>query len=369
MIILKTTFKTIKIDDFKIYKNKFHRPYLIAEIGVNYYDIAKKEKIDLIEAAKLMIKGAKKAGCNAIKFQSYTAEKLASKYATAFWDTKIIKEKNQIQLYKKYDKLSKDEYIDLQYYAKKFNINFLTTVFDEDLVDELDDFLNTYKIASADLTNYILVKKIAKTEKTILLSTGAAKFKEIKRTIRWIEEEKNHNIIPLHCVLSYPTKNKDAYFGYIKNLDKQLAYPIGYSCHIIPEIGMPHLITAWLLGAKVIEKHFTLDKSLVGNDHYHAFDAEDGVLFNKEVKKILTLYGNDNKREIIDSEKIARKNARRSLFAKKRIKKGDLIKIDQITAKRPAGVGIDAEFASKIIGKIAKRDIDKDDPLNFRYFI
>ena len=357
----------ISLGSRKIYKTKFEEPYLIAEIGVNYYDVAKKEGLELVEAAKLMIDAAKDARCDAVKFQTYKAEQLASKYATAFWDRSLIKESNQIELYRKYDKLSMDEYRELIKYSQTKGVKFVTTVFSEDFVDIFDSYLSYYKVASADLTNYVLVKKIAKMKKPILLSTGASNMEEIVRAIRWIEEEGNSQIIPLHCVLSYPTSTENAYLGYIKHLDLSLPYPVGYSCHVVPEKGMPHLIWAWLLGAKVIEKHFTIDKTLPGNDHYHAFDVEDGKIFRETVKKIIKMYGTDLNRYLIPAEGIARKNARRSLFAKKTLNAGDVISLKNITAKRPAGVGINSEFAELIIGTKAKKKIEKDEPLKFEY--
>ena len=148
MISLNKSIEPIRIGDLNIYKTRFFKPYLIAEIGVNYYDIAEKHKISIIDAAKLMIDKAKSAGCNAVKFQTYKAKRLASKYATAFWNKTIIKENNQIELYKKYDKLNKEDYIELHNHAKRIDLEFITTLFDEDLVDELDEFLNSYKIAA-----------------------------------------------------------------------------------------------------------------------------------------------------------------------------------------------------------------------------
>ena len=365
---MKGVIEPIILGKTQIYKSKMHKPYLIAEIGVNYYDIAEKENIELIEAAKMMIDGAKEAGCNAVKFQTYKAEQLASKYATAFWDRNIIKESNQIELYKKYDKLNMDDYIELIKYSCNKGIDFVTTVFSEDYVDIFDESLSYYKVASADLTNYILIKRIAKTNKPVLLSTGASNMDEIVRAIRWIETEGNHAIIPLHCVLSYPTSSQDANLGYIKYLDSALPYPVGYSCHVVPIKGMPHVVWAWLFGAKIIEKHFTLDKNLPGNDHYHAFDVEDGKLFNKTIEQIIKMYGSDANRYILASEEMARKNARRSLFAKRDLKRGDIITIDDVTAKRPANIGIDVEFAELIIGKKIKKDVKEGDLLKFNFF-
>jgi sialic acid synthase SpsE len=357
----------IQLGNRKIAKTGLQKPYLIAEIGVNFYDIAESEKIDPFDAATLMIDEAKKAGCDAVKFQAYKAHRIASKYAKPIWDTSIIEERSQIKLYEQYDKFDLEDYEELKQHANKKNVQFLATLFDEKFVDDLD--LDIYKIASLDLTNYPLIKKIAKNNKPILLSTGASQTEEIYRAIRWIKEEGNNKIIPLHCVLSYPTDSKDANLGYIKFLDETLKYPVGYSCHVVPKPGMPHLITAWLLGAKVIEKHFTLDKTLPGNDHYHAFNVEDGIKFNEQVEEIITLYGKDDSREIIESEKKARVNGRRCLFLKKDVKKDEKISLEKITAKRSAGVGIDASLIEMILGKRASNNLGKNEPLHFKDII
>ena len=147
------------------------KPFLIAEIGVNFYDIAKKEGISDMDAAKLMIDEAKKCGVDAVKFQSYKAETIASRNSPAYWDLSEEPTTSQFELFKKFDKFGVEEYRQLADYCKNVGIMFLSTPFDFASVDYLDDFMDIYKISSSDLTNIPFIKYIASTNKPILLST------------------------------------------------------------------------------------------------------------------------------------------------------------------------------------------------------
>ena len=134
-------------------------PFLIAEIGVNYYDIAKKENISNMDAAKLMVKEAKDAGCNAVKFQSYKANTIASKNSPAYWDTNEEPTTSQYELFKKFDSFGEEEYREIADYCNEIGIMFLSTPFDFDSIDYLDEFMDVYKISSSDLTNIPFIKK------------------------------------------------------------------------------------------------------------------------------------------------------------------------------------------------------------------
>jgi sialic acid synthase SpsE len=181
------------------------KPYIIAEIGVNYYDIAKQNNISLMVAAKLMVKEAKESGANAVKFQSYKAGKIASKNSPSYWDLSKETTNNQFELFKKYDKFGELEYIEICDYCKEIGIDFMSTPFDLDSIDYLDKLVKTHKISSSDITNYPLLKKISKTGKKILLSTGASNLEEVKKAVQVIENEGNRDIVLLHCILNYPT--------------------------------------------------------------------------------------------------------------------------------------------------------------------
>lgn len=264
-----------------------NNPFLIAEIGVNYYDIAKKENITNIDAAKLMIKEAKISGADAVKFQSYKADTIASKNSPAYWDQSEEPTDSQYQLFKKFDSFGKEEYRELADYCRETGIIFLSTPFDFDSIDYLDEFMDVYKISSSDLTNIPFIKAIAKKQKPMILSTGASTIEEVKLAIKTIEDEGNSEIGLMHCVLSYPTEYEDVNLLMIKYLkDNFPNYDIGFSDHTRPDDKMLVLTTAYLYGANIIEKHYTLDKALKGNDHYHGMDPNDIKIFKDNVRFI-----------------------------------------------------------------------------------
>jgi sialic acid synthase SpsE len=331
--------------------NKLLKPYIIAEIGVNHECS--------LTLAKKMIIDAKKAGADAIKLQAYKANKIASKNSPHYWDLKKEKTQNQYRLFKKFDAFGKKEFSILHKFCKEMKIDFLCTPFDLEFVDVLNPLVPAFKISSSDLNNKPLIKKICKMNKPIILSTGASTLKEIKETISWIKPNGNLLIL-LHCVLNYPTKDHDANLGVIKTMIKKFPRNIiGYSDHTLPDPEMKNLTTAWLLGAKIIEKHFTFDKKKEGNDHYHSMDKKDLLKFNKNVSEILNLVGNENKK-ILLSEKKSRINARRAIYTKVKLLKGCKLNKENIICKRPFKNGIAPKYFNFIIGKKINKNLNKD---------
>ena len=333
--------------------------YLIAEIGVNFYDIAAKENIALMDAAKLMVKEAQKAGVDAVKFQSYKAGTLAAKYSPSYWDTSEEATTSQYELFQKFDKFGESEYKELAKYAQQLNVDFLSTPFDFESSDYLDKFMPMYKISSSDVTNLPFIEHISKKDKPIILSVGASNEDEIIRAVDAIRNNNNQPLILLHCVLEYPTPYEHANLLKIKTLVEK--FPnciIGYSDHTKPDVHKDVIKAAYLMGAKVIEKHFTLDKTLKGNDHYHAMDPSDIVEIKQGLDFIKQLEGN---RELVclDSEIAARINARRSIVTKQDIPQGTVITREMITFKRP-GLGISPSQIEEVIGKTAAVDLDED---------
>ncbi len=340
----------------RIANNEF---VLMAEIGVNYYDIAKKENITPMEAAKKMIDEAKRSGIHAVKFQTYKAETLASKDSPSYWDTTEESETSQYSLFKKFDSFGKAEYEELARYCEQIGIEFLSTAFDVESADYLDDLMNVYKISSSDLNNLPFVEYQAKKGKPIILSVGASNKDEIDRTISVIRKYNDKTIVLMHCVLEYPTPYEHANLNKIATLVKE--YPglvIGYSDHTRPDDNYEVLQTAYNLGAKVIEKHFTLDKTLKGNDHYHAMDEKDAKKIIEKIDYLDKIRGS-YELKCLESETVARENARRSLVAAKNIKAGDKVTADMLTFKRP-GKGITADRYDEVIGKIAVVEIPAD---------
>jgi N-acetylneuraminate synthase len=340
--------------NFKPNNKEITKPYIIAEAGVNHEGS--------IEIAKRLIDEAKNAGANAIKFQTYKASTLASKDSPAYWDLAQEPTKSQFELFSKHDKFWKSEMVELKNYCDKVNIEFMSTPFDIEAAKFLNDLMDVYKISSSDITNKPFIEYICGFNKPIILSTGAANLLEIQEAVSWIDKCGNPLAL-LHCVLNYPTSNENANLGMIQGLKR--AFPgklIGYSDHTLPK-DMKTLEVATLLGSVIIEKHFTHDKTLPGNDHYHAMDKEDLKVFYKNLDKTFNLLGSF-KVEALKDEALAIKNARRSLVAAKNIEQGETITKQHLTFKRPAH-GISPKHIDEVIGTKAKVDIAEDTVMNW----
>ena len=331
--------------------------YFIAEIGVNH-----EANLSL---AKKIILDAKKGGADAVKLQSYKAEKIASKYAKAYWDKKEEKEDNQLKLYKKFDKFGNVDYQKIINYCKKIKIDFIITPFDLETIDFFKNKVKYFKISSSDITNFPLIEKIAKTKKPIILSTGASNSKEVKEAVKLIKKY-NKKITLLHCILNYPTKRYDANLGMIDDLQKRFELPVGLSDHTNPKDSHDILLLAAFKNISMIEKHFTNDKSKKGNDHFHSFDKSDLIIFNQKILDARRIIGK-KKKNFLKSEIVSRNNARRSLFYKKDLKKDTIIKSSDIISLRPA-IGISPIFYRKVIGKKIKFDIKSGIKIKFSDF-
>lgn len=332
---------------------------LIAEIGVNYYDIAKVRGISNMDAAKLMIKEAKDAGIHAVKFQTYKASTLAAKASPYYWDITEEPTRSQYELFTKFDSFGEKEYTELKEYSDSAGIEFLSTAFDFESADYLDKLMNVYKISSSDLSNIPFIEYQAKKGKPVLLSVGASNEDEIERAVDAIRKNSSAKIVLLHCVLEYPTPLEDANLLKIASLKER--YPdvyIGYSDHTKPTSDCDVIKCAYNLGAKLVEKHFTLDKTLKGNDHYHAMDPGDAKNILASIERMDMLRGCGDLK-CLDTEGAARANARRSIVSSGDIPKGTVITKDMLTFKRP-GTGISPDNIDKVIGCTAVVDIEDD---------
>ncbi len=337
-------------------KFRNQNPYIIAEVGVNHEGD--------IDTAKRLIELAKEGGAHAVKFQTYKANSLVIKDSPAYWDKKVNPISNQHELYSIYDKFGKHEYFVLAEHCKAVKIDFASTAFDEKSVDMLDSIMPFYKIASADLTNYPLLRKIASKKKPILLSTGASNKVEVANSLKELLAHGGKEICLLHCMLSYPTENKDANLNMIEDLKESFPkMQIGYSDHTLPDNNMLICTLAFLKGATIIEKHFTHDKSLPGNDHFHAMDINDLKKFTENLKLIQEIQGSKDKTNML-FEEIARKNARRSIVFSMDLKKNCVIEPHHLACKRPA-TGVSPIHWDTIIGKKLKNDVNEDSVLNW----
>jgi sialic acid synthase SpsE len=327
-------------------------PYVIAEIGVNHEGS--------IDQAKRLIDLAKQGGADAAKFQSYKAGTLASKHSPAYWDTSKEATLSQYQLFSKYDSFGPEEYIKLAEHSRQVGIDFLSTPFDDAAIEFLDPLVPFFKIASADLTNIPFLRKVAKKGKPVLLSTGASTLGEIDLAVATLNGAGCSELALLHCILNYPTDNANAHLGMIEGLSR--AYPnriIGYSDHTLPDEFMTPLVTAHLLGAVILEKHFTHDKTLPGNDHYHAMDMNDLARFIQMSKHIHGLIGSDDHKQPIETEAISRKNARRSIVVARDIPAGHSLSEHDITYKRP-GSGVSPLYWDEVIGRETNKFLEAD---------
>jgi N-acetylneuraminate synthase len=333
------------------------RPYIIAEAGVNH-----EGSMDL---AKRLIDEAKEGGAHAIKFQTYKAETIASKESPSYWDTSKEKTTSQFELFKKYDSFWKNEYVALKEYCDQAGIEFLSTPFDVESATFLNDLMDVFKISSSDLTNTPFIEFMCSFGKPVILSTGASYVWEIQQAVEVIQKF-NVPLCLMHCILNYPTEDENAHLGMIPDLIRRFPMCVpGYSDHTLPK-KMETLKVANLLGAVILEKHFTHDKTLPGNDHYHAMDKEDLKVFNQQMELVYTLVG-DSSKHPLPSEEISRNNARRSLVAVAKISKGQEVVEEHLTWKRPAS-GISPKEITKLLGKKALVDIEEDSVLYWNMF-
>ena len=340
-----------KFGGLRLYKNK---PTIIAEAGVNH-------DCDMRKAYKL-ISDAKICGVEAVKFQTYKSNDLVIKNSPAYWDLTKEKTKTQRKLFDKYDKFNFKEYLKIIEQCKRKNITFLTTLFDIQSIPLYSKYLPLFKIASADITNVPLLKAISSKKKPILLSTGASQLDEIKFALKTLKLPKEQVCI-MHCVLNYPTKDENANLMFIETLKKKFnKYIIGYSDHVSPDNNLTSLEVAWSYGAQIIEKHFTLDKTLDGPDHSLSSDPEE---FNKLVnstKIVFSAKGIMKKKPVEDINLITQ--IRRSIFAGCDISSGTLLEKKMLSITRPIK-GIEPKHMKKIIGMKAVKNISKGDPIQW----
>ena len=329
-------------------------PYVIAEAGVNHEGS--------MDIARRLIDEAAEGGADAIKFQTYKAGTLASKDSPAYWDTSKEPTKSQYELFQKHDKFWKGEFEQLKKHCDAAGIAFMSTPFDVESAIFLNDMMDVFKISSSDITNKPFIRFLCGFKKPIVLSTGAAHLHEIAEAVEWIEEQGNPLAL-LHCVLNYPTKDENAALGMIPALQRHFPqHVIGYSDHTLPN-DMKILEIATLLGARILEKHFSHDKTLPGNDHYHAMDIRDLKLFRDNMRRTLSAIG-PLRVEALPSEEPARRNARRSLVAARTIAKGTVLTADDLTWKRPAH-GISPRNYDQVLGMRAVTDIAEDTVLQW----
>ena len=334
-------------------------PYLIDELGVNFYDTARVEGISPMEAAKRYVDGVAEAGCDCAKFQSYKAGTIVSKNSPAYWDTTKEPTKTQYELFQKHDSFGEAEFAELCEYTHSKGLDFTSTPFDYASADYLAKYVDFYKISSSDASNLPFIEHIGAKGKPVVISVGASYLSEADEAIRALRHSGCRDITVLHCVLSYPTDPSDANLRVIETLARTFPdVKVGYSDLVAPDPSMQTLSTAYLLGAQVIEKHFTLDKTLPGNDHYHSGDVEDFKRAVANFRFIDRVLGSAEK-TVLPCEVVPRREARRSLVLTRDMRAGEVIAKEDLMPKRP-GTGIAPAYADVVIGRAVKEDLPED---------
>jgi N-acetylneuraminate synthase/N,N'-diacetyllegionaminate synthase len=345
---MKNKMDAIKIDGKTV--GKEYPCFIIAEAGVNHNSS--------VELAKKLITAAKDARADAVKFQTFKAENIVIKNAEKAEyqkETTGIGE-SQYEMIKNLE-LSEDDFKKLADYANKKDILFLSSPFDKESVDLLDEMnVPAFKIASGEITNFPLLKHIAKKEKPIILSTGMSTLGEVEEALNVIRSEGDKDVILLHCVSNYPARREDVNLRAMKTLKQAFKLPVGFSDHTL---GITASIVAVALGACIIEKHFTLDKNLPGPDHKASLEPDELKEMVNAIRDVEKALGDGIKRPTKEEEEI-KKVARRSIVAKEDISKGTIITEDMLDVKRP-GTGIEPKHLNLVIGRRTKGSIKKDE--------
>ena len=329
------------------------RTLIIAEAGVNHNG-------DIAKAKALIDKGAE-AGVDYVKFQTFKAGNLVTKHAkrAAYQDKNTQDNDSQYEMLKKLE-LSQKDHQELIDYCTQKGIKFLSTGFDFESLEFLAGLgITIAKVPSGEITNLPYLRKVATLFTEVILSTGMANITEIKDAVKVLTDNgvSKDKITVLHCNTEYPTPMEDVNLKAMLHIHRELGVPVGYSDHTL---GIEVPIAAVALGAMVIEKHFTLDKTLPGPDHKASLEPEELKAMVIAIRNIEKAIGGSGLKEVSKSEAKNKPIARKSIVATKTIKKGDLFSVENLTVKRP-GTGISPMQWDNVIGKTAKKDFEEDD--------
>ncbi len=318
--------------------------YIIVDVAANHNN-------DL-DTAKELVKKAAEAGADAVKFQTYTAENLYSKKAPKFSRDPI----NPYDLIKQVEHPRSWLPI-LSGYAKNLGIHFLSSPFDYEAVDILDDLdIPLFKVASAEIVDTRLIGYIAKKGRPVVLSTGMSDLGDIEDAIKAVRNAGNKNIILLHCNTIYPTPPNAVNLMAMDTIREAFKLPVGYSDHTL---GWHVSLAAVSRGACVIEKHITLDRKQKGPDHSFSMEPDELKRMVAEIRDIEAAMGSGEKKVSVEELENYEKG-RRSIIAGKAIAKGTIITEDMLVIKRP-GYGIKPKYFDMVVSRVAKVDIDEDD--------
>jgi sialic acid synthase SpsE len=329
--------------------------YVIAEAGVNHNcDVA---------LGRRLIETAKASGADAIKFQSYTASRIATRIAPRYWVEPKDPQGTQWDTFDRLDKLSDDDFRALLKHAGDTGITAFSTPFDDDAVDFLAALdMPAFKIASADLTCHPLMERAARRGKPMILSTGTATLAEVEEALDVCRRAGNDTVVLLHCTLKYPCPPEGINLRMMQHLMQAFpGVPVGLSDHSLG-ISVPQAAVA--LGACMIEKHYTVDKTLPGSpDHHLSVDPPEFRALVDGIRSIESALGSPVK-GLEPLEKEAWLYARRSVTSARAIPKGAVVSREMLTYKRP-GTGISPRFFEMVVGRVARMDIPDDTTLSW----
>lgn len=339
----------------------FSVPYIIAELGANHNGD--------MEIARKLIDAAKAAGCDCVKFQSWTKESLFSKKVYAMDNAHLrAGSKNEPSLQELLDRysISSAELRGMSEYCRKVGIDFSCSPFSKAEADFLVDELKVpfIKVASMDLNNITFLEYVASKKRPIVLSTGLGTLAEIERAVRTIEKVGNRELVLLHCVSIYPLPEERVNLNNIDMLRQKFPqYPIGFSDHTL---GVEIALAAVAKGACVIEKHFTLDRNMEGWDHLVSATPDEMKAIVDGARRVTKALGSFE-RVVSEDEKKNIPNYRRSVVAARRIESGQVIRAEDLDAKRP-GNGLAPEEMPRIVGRRAKRTVEADEAIQLEDF-
>ena len=322
--------------------------YLIAEIGVNHNGD--------MNLARKMIDEAIKSGADAVKFQTFKAKTLVTKGTPKVkyqQETTKISESHYEMIEKL--ELKESQHYDLKDYCEKCGIDFISTPYDIESVNFLETLgVEQYKIASADLVDLELLKVIALTNKPVILSLGMSSLGEIEDALKVFSNYEKGDLLLLHCVSNYPCSDQSLNLRVIEKLKRIFDFEVGFSDH---SIGYQAAVISVSLGAKVIEKHFTIDKKLAGPDHKASSTPKEFHDLKEAVRRAEVMLGSGEKKCQIEEMEMS-EVSRKSIVIKKNMKKGELIKIDDLVMMRP-GIGLRAKMIDDIVGMKLRKDLPK----------
>lgn len=326
------------------------RTFVIAEAGVNHNG-------DMV-LAKKMIDAAVNAGADAVKFQTFKADELILKNVEKAPYQKVTTSnaETQYEMLKRLE-VSRKQTEDLMSYCKEKNIIFLSTPFEKASLEELDELgVPAFKVAATDLTNILFLRQVAEKGKPIILSAGMCYLEEVRCALSAIYPI-NKNVILLQCTANYPIQDAEANIGVIRTFKDEFDILVGYSDHSQGVGASPYAVA---IGAKLIEKHFTLDKSMSGPDHKASVTPEELTQLIADVRKVESYLGDGIKMPSC-SEQMTRKSLQKCFVASCDIKQGEKFSDTNIVAKRTNGIGISAIYCDDLVGRTAMRDYGIDE--------